>query len=435
MPSPEPAPLRTRLAGARRPTGVALAALAAVVIGVVTLTPQPVGHAVAFGPTCLVCGEMGGADVIANVLLFLPLGAGLALAGLPWRRALLAGALVSLGIETVQLLAIPGRYATLSDVLTNTTGAALGAALAAHRRAWLRPGPRTAPRLVLLAAAAFVGALAFGAWGLGTAEDHDDAPPRADRIPLPTGLGWFAGEVRRATIDGVAFTNRGTGPITVAAPARQRSRVAVDFRGWDRRAELVPMLYVHRPAETESWLALGQEGWLLVVEPAYRGRLLRLRRPRIGIDAPKGWRWRGRRDSTFTLRADVSSDRVSIEVAQGGWHNLNIVRMSPTSGWALLSPLPRVDTPIANLATAAWVAGLALPLGYWTRWLARRRRGEVAAATGMLATFAAGLVGIPAAAGFAPARPWEWIAACGGALLGAGLAEVVRRGALSRRPA
>jgi len=67
------------------------------------------------------------AEAAANVLLFVPVGAGLAL----FRRrprfwvAVLLLASISVGIEVVQS-ALPARTPSLRDIATNTTGGALG---------------------------------------------------------------------------------------------------------------------------------------------------------------------------------------------------------------------------------------------------------------------------------------------------------------------
>ncbi|HEX5581337.1 MAG TPA: VanZ family protein [Gemmatimonadaceae bacterium] len=83
-------------------------------------------------------GEWTVLDVVANVLLFVPLGFVGAMAwarvasGGAW-RALVLGAAVSVAIESAQLFA-PERYTSPWDVLTNAAGAWLGArALAAVR--------------------------------------------------------------------------------------------------------------------------------------------------------------------------------------------------------------------------------------------------------------------------------------------------------------
>jgi glycopeptide antibiotics resistance protein len=79
-------------------------------------------------------------EVAANVAMFVPFGV-LALTAYRWMRvwsATIAGLVTSGIIEGVQL-ALPTRYATVSDLIANTAGALLGALLvAAIRRARLR---------------------------------------------------------------------------------------------------------------------------------------------------------------------------------------------------------------------------------------------------------------------------------------------------------
>ncbi len=82
-------------------------------------------------------------DIIANIALFVPFGATVA-----WRRSgrvvvlvILAGALLSIAIELYQVYC-HGRFATMTDVLTNTCGAALGASLAARRSSFSTSRPR-----------------------------------------------------------------------------------------------------------------------------------------------------------------------------------------------------------------------------------------------------------------------------------------------------
>jgi glycopeptide antibiotics resistance protein len=67
-------------------------------------------------------------DIVANVLVFMPLGIGAALRwGRRWMIPFIGGAAaVSCGIELTQALEATGRFASATDVVTNTTGAALG---------------------------------------------------------------------------------------------------------------------------------------------------------------------------------------------------------------------------------------------------------------------------------------------------------------------
>lgn len=84
----------------------------------------------------------------ANVVMFLPLGLFGALALPAGRRwlALPALVLLSVGIELTQAAGLPGRYASLSDVVANSLGAVLGYLLAVSlARLLLRPAPAADP--------------------------------------------------------------------------------------------------------------------------------------------------------------------------------------------------------------------------------------------------------------------------------------------------
>src|SRR3712207_2032131 len=98
-----------------RRAGRLVGALALAFVAVATLTPTP--GTPPTPPTCIVCGRVGGVDVLLNVLLFVPLGLGLRLAGLSRWRALALAGLTTLGIESLQFAVVTGRDASLSDLL------------------------------------------------------------------------------------------------------------------------------------------------------------------------------------------------------------------------------------------------------------------------------------------------------------------------------
>jgi glycopeptide antibiotics resistance protein len=134
--------LALRVAGVRRGTTLPdlLVALAVVVIVVLTLRPGRLGQ-----PTeswqLLLFGDLIEAlvtrpraiglalvDLAGNILLFLPLGAAIALR---WPRvgelrAVVVAVVISLGIEITQWLAPLGRTAQTTDLLMNGLGAWLG---------------------------------------------------------------------------------------------------------------------------------------------------------------------------------------------------------------------------------------------------------------------------------------------------------------------
>jgi glycopeptide antibiotics resistance protein len=76
----------------------------------------------------------------ANVAMFIPLGLLVALLFGPrwWWAALFVCAGLSVSIELYQYLLLPDRYATVRDVVANSTGGAVGTVGAAIAVAWLR---------------------------------------------------------------------------------------------------------------------------------------------------------------------------------------------------------------------------------------------------------------------------------------------------------
>ena len=108
----------------------ALATSLALVFGV-TLRPAGGPNRVELAPWTT--QQLNAANVVGNVALFALLSAVLWFFGWPLRRTVVAGFVVSVGVELLQL-AIPGRTTATADVLCNTFGAAAGWLLA--RKYW-----------------------------------------------------------------------------------------------------------------------------------------------------------------------------------------------------------------------------------------------------------------------------------------------------------
>ena len=143
--------------------GRVLAAIALAAIAIATLTPRPPELPL---PRMLgvVSGEMELQDFLANVVLFVPFGLGIGLAAARTRRAVLVALAVSALIEVTQEFFIPGRDASVADVVANVVGGTIGGWIGVHARMLMRPS-RTEARLLAAAgtlAAAMV--FAFTAW-------------------------------------------------------------------------------------------------------------------------------------------------------------------------------------------------------------------------------------------------------------------------------
>lgn len=110
------------------------ALLPLVVAGIAFATLVPSGEATRRLVTCVFCDIRSIADFIANLILFAPLGAALAIRQRSWKSAVIFGALFSAIIETTQYFFVPGRHASVTDVLANAAGVIIGYGII-----WWRP--------------------------------------------------------------------------------------------------------------------------------------------------------------------------------------------------------------------------------------------------------------------------------------------------------
>ena len=108
----------------------ALAVSLALVFGV-TLRPADAPNRVELAPWT--AQQLHPVNVVGNVALFMLPSAVVWSFGWSFRRTVVAGCVLSIGIELLQL-AVPGRTTATEDVICNTLGAAAGWLLA--RRWW-----------------------------------------------------------------------------------------------------------------------------------------------------------------------------------------------------------------------------------------------------------------------------------------------------------
>jgi hypothetical protein len=152
---------------------------------------------------CLVCGSIGVQDVLQNLVMLLPFGLGLGLLG--WRpvRALLAGFALAFTVELLQHTVVPGRDASLSDVVTNTLGTALGAVVASRIDWLLHPPPRAAARLALGTLGAWAALWVSAGWLLGASPGPEpwSAVLRPELITAPP----FTGRFLSASVSGATL--------------------------------------------------------------------------------------------------------------------------------------------------------------------------------------------------------------------------------------
>lgn len=397
-------------------SGAAFAMVA--IILVLTMWPMPeLAAQAALTPWyCLVCGASGGVDVLLNVLFFIPLGAALRWRGTSNRRALLTGIVLTCLVETVQALAIPGRDASLSDVLTNSTGTAIGIWLFNHGPMLRRPPRAWSIGLAGLYASFFLLVQAVGAWGIRPAPPSDPFWGLwAHSFGEPE---RFDGQILRVTADAHALHD---GELEAESAALRKSLQARTFR--------VDVLAVSGPPtdHTVEIFALGNPAHGFVAELDQRGRTLLLRlRNRATLVRLKNPALRfadalpARAGDTLRIAAGVSPRALWGCVGDGPDRRCDALPLRSTLSWALVSPLSLTPAPaIAELLGVGWLVVLTLPLGYGGR---RIGAGRVGTAAGLMVLLALGLGGVPLWLGVLGASGAQWAGAAVGTAGGWALA-------------
>src|SRR3989441_8628148 len=138
----DPPPSLAYRGAVRRPKTWAWAAAAAATLAICIATLHSGGGSTLSGWSFyLTSGDAALAELIANLILFIPLGIALTLTGVKPMRVIAAGALLSFTVEFLQQW-IPGRDPSLGDIVANTNSTALGVLLVVAAPIWLFAPPR-----------------------------------------------------------------------------------------------------------------------------------------------------------------------------------------------------------------------------------------------------------------------------------------------------
>lgn len=399
------------------PTAAALAFIAAL-----TLRPAPAAL-IPLPVFCLVCGDLGGVDVILNTLLFLPLGAALAAAGVGWRAAVVAAALTSLGVELLQFSLVGGRDASLSDLLTNTMGGALGAWAVRRWRVLLAPSRETARLLSVSAAALVMAVLAataallqpsippMGLWGQWAPPQHPSFEP-------------YSGTMHDFVVEGIHVPYR---LVPESEPLRQRlldgdfdARLAFTAGRPTRRISAIGRL----GSRFQEVLFVGANGTDLVFRTRLEARDWRVRAPSIAV--PRALPAEG---TPVVVEVGVRRHvwRARVADAAGATLAEREVPFGVALGWTMLLPFEHPLRPGDGIWSALWLAALAVPAGFWAAGGGERRRDTFGRWWWLtMSMMAVALAAVPALARFAPAPAHEWGGLVAGGVIGALLAAPLR---------
>jgi hypothetical protein len=305
--------------------------------------------------TCIWCGHFALADAILNVFLFLPLGfvLGLRTRRPPW-RAWIGLTLLAAAIEVTQVF-LPGRFPTLSDVIANSAGAAIGVLLAGL---WKRGVPVHARRIGPLPV--FAGVLAATTCIGGALLLRPALPESAWFGQWTPDLGHYdhyQGEVLDVRIGGLEVpSHRLENTPTVRAGLQAGEPVDVEFVAGEEPATLAPIFSIYDGMEREIFVFGGRREDL-VVRVRRHASNLRLRAPQALFEGSAPSPGDTARIAVTVGRGKICSDRPGTSCRS---------LAPPGRGWSLLlgaAPTNRLE----RLADGAWLALLFMPLGYGFR--------------------------------------------------------------------
>jgi hypothetical protein len=389
----------------RRDLGRILVTVSLATIAALTLYPE--SATVTSNWRCIVCGTRGAADMVLNVLLFAPLGVGLALAGVRHRNAFAIAAFVSGAVELAQVV-IPGRDASIGDVLANSAGSGLGFALVSTARHWLAPAERIARRLAL--GASLAAAAAVMLTGVMLRPEFTDATYYGQWTPRLRHLAQYRGTVLQATVGTLPVPDGRLDYTAAIADSLEQGRPIRVRAVAGPPTSRVSVLFSIADAERNMIVLFGPRGRDLYYSFRMRAESFRLDRPKLiasnAMDVAVG--------DTIGITAWREGPGYCLAVDGDSECNLGF---TVGSGWSLLQYLESLPTSLQHGLNGVWMCLLLVPFGYWLR-------PNVSSLLGGTIVVAA-LLFVPAVTGLLATPIFEWAGAVVGVCFGIALRALV----------
>jgi hypothetical protein len=329
-------------------------------VALATLTPRPIGPALT-GPWCLLCGDLGGVDILQNLGLFFPLGVLLVLGGNGVRRVVPIAFLFSLSIELLQFWVISGRDGAVSDVLSNSLGALVGGWMTRRRALLLTPPVTRSSQLAAGWSAVTVGVLLAIAVALQPSSPRFEA--YVQFVPQRSFWDTFTGRLIDARLQGrpVSLGLMDSHDVRYRALVTGRYGAEITVSNVQRTERFSPVFRIgNRKGEM---FFLGQHHLDAVFRPRLRASDVGLRSPFFALGEALA---EGRNPVRFS--GTLAPGSVSLHASAGDRARERRVALSPSMGWALLFPFETALSGHELLLGALWLALLAFPAGYWGGW-------------------------------------------------------------------
>ena len=342
--------------GRRRSREMATALVAwLLVIAALTLSPADGASASTARPFCLLCGDKALLDVVANVLLFVPLGLVLRGLGMAIPQVVAACLALSAAIEGLQFGVISGRDASLTDLFSNVLGGAVGAGLMGGLRTALNPSPIQARRMALGASLAWLLQVSCTSAVL-----HLEAPATVQYYgqwaPTAPRSADFPATVTSARIQDISVP-----PLPLERTDLMRQELSHDSASLQVQVTglasrpVQAMIFVLTDGEGGTVASLEQRGCQLALVWRLRAETIGLRSPAVVAEHVCGTG-----DAQVTLTGDIA--RSQLKLSTTGSHAT--LPLTPNLGWYLLFPWD-LASHLVLVGNMLWILGWFTPIAFW----------------------------------------------------------------------
>src|ERR1700752_4662136 len=362
--------------------------LAAATGAILLATLHVGGHSTSGGWSFnLASGDAALAELLQNLIFFIPFGVALTLCGVSLRRSVVLGALLSFSVEFAQQW-IPGRDPSVGDIVCNTLSTAIGAGLVRLAPRWLTVSPARSNWHAL--GAAFLAILAWLRTAAALAPAYGPSPYRVVARPDYNNWGLYGAAVPEATMqNGLLYV---TAIFPPTPPGRPSPLAAVE----DARGNVATILAVAGRDLTMRYDM--PAGKLTLAEPDVRWERV------LSHIAP---------GDTFTATTGHEAGRLCLSM-NGAWRC--DLGYTIGDGWKLIFYPEHWRGWLLAIINACWVAGWTIGVGFWAgrtslddSGAGRRRAAKLGVALVLL-----GMIVVPMTTHLKGSSLLEW----GGAFLG-----------------
>jgi len=326
-------------------------------------------------------------------------------------------------IETAQLGLIPGRDASIGDVIMNTLGGVVGFALGRYAGVLVRPSPRRALTLSVCWCILWLATQTITSYAL------------APTLPESVYYGEIARQLGHFELFRGRVVHANVGAIRIPDTQLENSAKirALLSRGGLLEATVIPAGPTHGIApiirladdEQREIILLAQDDDKVLFGVRTGADVLRVRPPLFELGGAFPITSVG--TDTVAIAANFFAGAALLRAKSDSTRGESQIRVSGSLGWTLLLPFQWFiqGTVGERLLGWMWMGLLLLPLAYWGFGALRPRRKQVVA-MGLAAAISAiviGLVLVPRVFGEGVAPLSDWLACMVGLLTGVALAS------------